>query len=132
MLNYQYKAEYCGLSKRTIDRYEHGKAPRWYQHLMKYLAGEIPGWPSFRFELGKVWTPAGQAVSANEVEHVRWMVQVIGEMRREMNRLEENQGCRQCRPKTPVLGKDQNQDCQQFSHTLPVGIPVQGVKSAQK
>lgn len=79
-MNFKAKADYCGLSEKTIRRYESSNTPRWYQHLMKYRAGQLPGWPEFRFEPGQVWTPAGQVVFATEVEHVRWMFGIIGEM----------------------------------------------------
>ena len=75
-------ARYCGVSLRSITRYENEKTPLWYWHLMRYRAGAIPGWDGFRFADGEVWTPANQRVLASEVEHVRWLVETLGNAER--------------------------------------------------
>lgn len=70
-------ARYCGVSIRTITRYENEAAPLWYQHLMTYRSGRLPGWEGFKFESGRVWTPANQCVTQQEIEHMRWLIQML-------------------------------------------------------
>jgi len=75
-------ARYCGLSKRTISRFESKSAPLWYQHLMMFRSGRFPGWEGFKIEPGRIWTPANQIVLSTEVEHFRWMCEEFGHSER--------------------------------------------------
>lgn len=74
----QEMADLCGLSIRTIRRYEASdRAPRWYRQLLKYCSGQLPGWEGFKIENDRIWTPANQYVTQSEVEHTRWLIQML-------------------------------------------------------